>query len=114
MKVPSEPQRHALATLAGALPEDAYLAGGVAVAARFGHRTSHDLDIFTVDSDPELLADALGSHADVRVTSRSGGTVYLEVGGIPVSIIRHRYPLVANPERIESLPRDFERWVREI
>jgi hypothetical protein len=104
MKVPSEPQRHALATLADALPEDAYLAGGVAVAARFGHRTSHDLDIFTVESDPQLVVDALVGHGDVRVTSRSGGTLYLEVGGIPVSIIRHRYPLVTSAERLGSLP----------
>jgi hypothetical protein len=104
VRVPSEPQRHALATLADALPEDAYLAGGVAVAARFSHRTSHDLDIFTVHSDPELLAEAFVDHGDVRVTSRSRGTVYLEVGGIPVSIIRHRYPLVASAERIGSLP----------
>jgi hypothetical protein len=104
MKMPSEPQQHALTVLADVLPKDAYLAGGVAVAARFGHRISHDLDIFTLESDPQHVAEALAGHGDVRVTSRSGGTVYLEVTGIPVSIIRHRYPLVASAERVGSLP----------
>lgn len=94
----SETQQRALSILAPELPEDAYLAGGVAVALRFGHRISHDLDVFTVESDPQVVIDHLAGAAEVRVTTRAEGTVYLEVAGVPVSIIRHRYPLIAEAE----------------
>ncbi|MDQ3032182.1 MAG: hypothetical protein M3Y87_07190 [Myxococcota bacterium] len=81
------------------LPADAYLAGDVAIAMRLGHRISHDLDIFTVSSDPEQLVQALASRADVLVTTRREGTVYLEIAMLPVSIIRHRYPLLSEAGR---------------
>jgi hypothetical protein len=97
----SDAQQRVLAALAPVLPADAYLAGGVAVAMRIGHRLSHDLDIFTTESDPQDLVEVLAAGGDARVTSRSEGTVYLEVSGVPVSIIRHRYPLL---ERAEHLP----------
>ncbi len=100
----SQPQRRALALIAPNLPEDAYLAGGVAVAAHLSHRVSHDLDVFTVASDPQPLVEGLAGRGEVRVTGRSEGTVYLEVAGVPVSIIRHRYPLLGDTERIASLP----------
>ncbi|MEI8256146.1 MAG: nucleotidyl transferase AbiEii/AbiGii toxin family protein [Deltaproteobacteria bacterium] len=90
----SPEQEKALATLAPALPADAYLAGGVAVALHLGHRHSRDLDVFTVSSDPGLVVEALASRSDVHVTTHRAGTVYLEVGGVPVSIIRHPYPLL--------------------
>lgn len=97
-------QKRALAVIAPSLPTDAYLAGGVAVAAWFGHRLSRDLDLFTVDTDPQVLVEDLRDRAEVRVTSRAEGTVYLEVAGVPVSIIRHRYPLIADAEPMGDLP----------
>jgi hypothetical protein len=39
-------QQRALAELSLALPNGYYLAGGVGLAVHFGHRESHDLDIF--------------------------------------------------------------------
>ncbi|MEM1417821.1 MAG: nucleotidyl transferase AbiEii/AbiGii toxin family protein [Myxococcota bacterium] len=104
MKGLSDAQQEALVVIAEALPEDAYLAGGVAVAARYGHRFSHDLDFFTVESDPEKLATALREDRRVVVTNRAADTLYLEVGGVPVSILRHRYPLIAPRERISAIP----------
>ncbi len=90
----SPEQEHALEVLAPALPADAYLAGGVAVALHLGHRHSRDLDVFTVSSDPSAVVDALASRSDLRVTTNRAGTVYLELGGVPVSVIRHPYPLL--------------------
>jgi Nucleotidyl transferase AbiEii toxin, Type IV TA system len=104
VKAPTGPQQRALRLLAPNLPPDAYLAGGVAVAVRLGHRVSHDLDVFTVDSDPLDLVEALATRGDVRITSRGEGTLYLEADGVPVSIIRHRYPLVTPAELVEPLP----------
>jgi hypothetical protein len=101
---PPEEQRDALALLAPYLPEDAYLAGGVAVAAHLGHRISHDLDVFTTDSDPQRILEALADRVEVRVTGRTEGSVYLEVGDVPVSMIRHRYPPLSNAERLPPMP----------
>ncbi len=101
---PSEAIRRALEVVAPSLPEDAYLAGGTAVAARFGHRVSRDLDLFTIETDPQGLVEALADRAEVRVTARSEGTVYLEVAEVPVSVIRHRYPLIGDAERVGDLP----------
>jgi len=103
MKIPSEAQRAVLDLLASVLPDDAYLAGGVAVAARYGHRISLDLDVFTVESDPAELAEALHGEASARVTTRAADTLYLEVDGVPVSILRHRYPLISPSERVAEL-----------
>lgn len=104
MTIPSEGQERALAALAPHLPADAYLAGGVAVALRVGHRHSRDLDVFTLTSDPQDIVEALGDRDDVRITARSAGTLYLEVVGIPVSILRHRYPLIDPAGPIPPLP----------
>jgi hypothetical protein len=87
-----------MAALAPALPPDAYLAGGVAVALRLGHRESRDIDVFTIASDPLPVADALADRRDVRITTRSEGTLYLELDGVPVSVIRHPYALLQPAE----------------
>lgn len=97
-------QRATLAILAEVLPADAYLAGGVAVAAHFRHRTSRDLDVFTVDSDPAAIAEALRDQPSVVITTRADDTLYLEVGRVPVSILRHRYPLIGSPTKVADLP----------
>jgi hypothetical protein len=57
----SAEQRDALGKLASALPSDAYLAGGIAVSARLGHRPSLDLDVFMTTSDPTSSIDALAA-----------------------------------------------------
>ena len=57
-------QRDALKLLAGVVGPTSYLAGGVAVAARLGHRQSLDLDVFVPDGAPEDLALPLSQHGD--------------------------------------------------
>jgi hypothetical protein len=96
---PSIAQVAALARLSQLLPPDAYLAGGVAIAARLHHRTSRDLDWFVTESDPLALADALGA-AGARIVSRADGTLYVELAGVPVSIIRYTYPLLEPTEAL--------------
>lgn len=87
-------QLRILAELAASLPSDAYLAGGVAVAAHLRHRSSHDVDIFTTTSDPAHIAPVLSDAPKATVVSRSKGTLYLEIEALPVSIICHPYPLL--------------------
>jgi hypothetical protein len=92
-------QRAALQALVPALPAGAYLAGGVAIAATLRHRASRDLDLFVkADFDPERLAERLvGEVPGLRVTSMAPGTLYLELNGVPASVLSYRYPLLAEP-----------------
>jgi hypothetical protein len=97
-------QGAALRTLAPVLGDDFYLGGGVAVSLRLHHRTSHDLDLFTSDVDPVSLEERVAQLTGVHVSSRAPGTLHLEVGGVPVSLLRYRYPLLEPPERSAAVP----------
>jgi hypothetical protein len=55
----TDEQRLALDSLKAVIPSNAYLAGGVAVALRFHHRLSRDLDLFVESGNPEDLASRL-------------------------------------------------------
>ncbi len=97
-------QAEALDLLAGTLVAvDVYLAGGVGVAAHLEHRGSRDIDLFTTASDPAAMAEALSQQPSVRVAGRAPGTLYLEVAGIPTSIIRYRYPLLVPAARVGGM-----------
>jgi len=95
-----EPQRAAMSRLSVLLPANSYLGGGVAVALRFDHRTSEDLDFFVSGSlDAATLADTLAvSGPEITVTSIADRTVYAVVEGVPVSILGYRHPLLHAPE----------------
>ncbi|KYF77764.1 hypothetical protein BE11_32455 [Sorangium cellulosum] len=99
----SSAQREALELLARAVEPSTYLAGGVAVALRLHHRQSRDLDLFTAESDPASLVPALVDPA-IRVLTRAEGTLYLEVRGVPASILRYCYPLLGPPEYLPGIP----------
>lgn len=99
----SEAQRAALATLAEVLDSSTYLAGGVAVALRLGHRLSRDLDLFVLASDPVPLEQALTSRG-AHIVSRAEGSLHLEVAGVPASVLRYRYPLLSPPETLPGIP----------
>jgi hypothetical protein len=94
-------QRAALRTIAPALAPGVYLAGGVAVALACGHRTSHDLDLFVPeDFDADRVAERLMAlQRTMRITGTAPGTLYLEIGEIPASLLSYRYPLLAKLQR---------------
>ncbi len=93
----------ALEAIAPVLGTDYYLGGGVAVALRMHHRRSRDLDLFTVLADPASLDTALAGTPEVRVVQRSPGTLHLLVHGVPVSLLRYPYALLAPPEPQASI-----------
>ncbi len=90
-------QRRALATLVPVLPDDAYLAGGIAVAALLDHRSSQDLDVFMRSTDPSVLVHELSQLPDMKLVSRARGTLHLELQGIPVSLLAFPYPHLSPP-----------------
>lgn len=86
------------------MPDDAYLAGRVAVALHRGHRVSHDLDFFLQTSDPAALEERLSALRDTVVVSRAEGTLYLRVCGVPVSILRYAPDLLEATSCMFGLP----------
>ncbi len=83
---------------------EAFLAGGAGLALRIGHRRSQDLDWFTTSSfDVEQLAQQVAALPDARVIMAEPGTFHGEISGIPLSLIRYRYPAQAD-ERMDGIP----------
>lgn len=80
------------------------LAGGTALALRFGHRQSIDLDLFTTDNfradeiTDELVAQIGFGHAAVTTNSISGS-----VDGIKIDLLAHRYGTISPVEVIDGV-----------
>lgn len=89
-------QRRALARLS-ALPvaDELFLAGGVAVAWHFDHRSSQDLDLFSRSGGFDLerassaLRESFGRR--FRVVARTDVALHALVDGVDVDIVRYRY-----------------------
>jgi hypothetical protein len=94
-------QRNALRHLGPAAKESGfYLGGGTAVAVHLGHRQSLDLDWFTgdrVDQPLALATDFQSRGIDFRVGSVQRGTLHGEVGGVRVSFLEFRSPMLKPP-----------------
>ena len=93
----SDAQRAALASLAPSLDPGTYLAGGVATGNGLRPSSVAGSKTFFVpsDFDPERLEERLAaSSVGAVVTGRARGTLHLEVGGVPASVLSYRYPLL--------------------
>lgn len=85
----------------GAIAHDLgfYLGGGTAVAAHLGHRRSIDFDWFTPspDLDPQRLAGDLRARGlDFETENIGHGALHGRVGGVSVTFLRYRYPLLGD------------------
>ncbi len=90
----SPQQRSALETLGRLRPPASYLAGGLAVAAHLGHRTSRDFDVFAPKLDVAATLASATSLPDVDVVDQGPGTLHLMIRGVPVSLLEYRYALL--------------------
>lgn len=79
---------------------DFYLAGGTALALRYGHRRSIDFDFFREDRfDVFALASALDDLFDrVERLPAGGQTLHMRLEGVSASFFRVPYPLLEPPE----------------
>jgi predicted nucleotidyltransferase component of viral defense system len=74
-----------------------YLVGGTALALRYGHRISVDLDFFTdKEFDTSSLIDTLKEKFTIRVLSQAKNSLTLDLRSVKTDFIRHNYPLL-NP-----------------
>src|SRR4051812_11889750 len=80
------------------------LAGATSLALRFGHRTSIDLDFFTIDpfDNEELIASLKQDFAfDDRRRGPTGVGAIVE--GVKVDFVKYRYQVVHPPETVEDI-----------
>lgn len=82
---------------------DFYLAGGTALALRFGHRVSVDLDLFSATfNDPRALAArCIQALPGLRVTLEAPRTLDIDLDGVQISFFGYSYPPLAPPDRSE-------------
>ena len=78
-----------------------YLAGGTAVALRFGHRRSEDLDWFApaLSRPDALLSDLQAEGLSLQETQIEAGTVISRVEGVKISFFEYRYPVLGSPDQ---------------
>ena len=78
-----------------------YLAGGTAVALRFGHRRSEDFDWFAPAlSRPDALQSALQAEGlSLQETQIEAGTVISRIDGVKISFFEYRYPVLGSPDQ---------------
>lgn len=100
-EVMPQAQQEVLRLLAPAAVEQGfYLGGGTAVAIHLGHRRSVDLDWFTEHSfpDPMRLASLLRERGiDLEPGLVDKGTLHGTAGGVRLSFLEYRYPLLQGP-----------------
>lgn len=73
-----------------------YLAGGTAVALRFGHRRSEDFDWFApaLPRPDALLSDLQAQGLPLQETQIEAGTVISRIEGVKISFFEYRYTLL--------------------
>lgn len=97
----SEPQVRVLDAVAPIAQSGGfYLAGGTAVALRFGHRRSEDFDWFAPAlKRPEALAGEMRERGLVPDSLELGaGTVNCRILGVKVQFLEFAYPLLAGAD----------------
>jgi hypothetical protein len=75
--------------------QNAYLAGGTALALQLGHRISYDLDFFTTkEFDEEILLPKIKKISDFQLEKVAWRTILGKFKGIRFSIFYYKYPLL--------------------
>lgn len=83
----------------------AFLAGGTALALRFGHRLSYDLDFFTPTPFEELeLVPQLKSIGEFELERSGWRTVIGTFEKMKFSIFFYEYPLITKTEDFYGVP----------
>ena len=81
-----------------------YLVGGTALALRYGHRNSVDLDLFTHEPyDANRVSETLIQEFHLSEAIVETNTVLGVIDGIKVDLIAHQYPLIKAVECFDGL-----------
>ena len=84
---------------------NAYLAGGTALALRFGHRLSLDLDFFKPELfDEDALLARMQTIPDLSLIEKGPHTLHLVIQGTKVSFLGYPYRELFRPSLFEGVP----------
>jgi hypothetical protein len=70
----------------------------------FLSHSQNELPISALVAQEEVHQDRRVERASEPVTSRAPGTIHLEAAGVPVSLLRYRYPLLRGTENDPRVP----------
>jgi hypothetical protein len=91
--------------LVGLLPSGTYLAGGTALALRYGHRRSVDFDFFVPSEFSEdLLLQTLQTLPEIAAVERAQQTLHLTIQQVKVSFLGYSYPVLFPSEAFLGVP----------
>jgi hypothetical protein len=81
-----------------------HLVGGTALALRFGHRKSIDLDLFThTPFDASRLGKWIEGAFSLQEATTEKNTLLGQINGIKTDFIAHQYPLIGEVETIDGI-----------
>ena len=81
-----------------------HLVGGTALALRFGHRRSIDIDLFASEAfNAERITETLEDKYPLEDIVIETNTVNASIRDIKLDLIAHRYPLIDQPVTIEGI-----------
>ncbi|WP_157608488.1 nucleotidyl transferase AbiEii/AbiGii toxin family protein [Roseivirga seohaensis] len=88
------------------------LGGDTALALKFGHRISVDLDLFTTQpfDTEEVISAIRHKFKDLSVLNMSRNSLSLSVQGVKVDVLSHQYSLLQPPELIEDVRSEYSRY----
>ena len=83
---------------------DFFLVGGTALSLLIGHRTSIDIDLFSLTSfDEKKMVTYLEKERGLQLNFLDSNTIKGEINHVQVDLITHSYPLVKNLETIDGI-----------
>lgn len=81
-----------------------FLVGGTALALQLGHRTSVDLDLFTLQPfNNSILPDTLAAEFNIIVESEQPNMIITNIEGIKVDFVKMGYPLLFPALSVEGV-----------
>lgn len=84
--------------------QNAYLAGGTALALQIGHRVSVDLDFFTLhEFNQKQLSDKLTTLPEFVQDGTAQWTVWGKIGQTKFSMFYYKYPLLEKTTEFEGI-----------
>lgn len=84
--------------------QNAYLAGGTALALQIGHRVSVDLDFFTQkDFDENILSAILLENSDFKEVRRANKTLLGKIGDTSISLFYYKYRVLDALNKFEGI-----------
>lgn len=102
----SKNAKNALALLGeSGILENAYLAGGTALALQIGHRLSYDFDFFTDKEFNEkiVIQKLIKITPDFKLERESEGTILASINGVRFSLFFYVYPLLFETKKILNI-----------